>query len=87
MFDVVKKTGLSVAEAAQIVRVSRIAVFNWKAKRTKPHPQFKERLEKFNMFLVKLHTAGKLPLSEDLSRTERKEKVAKLKDAFKQYER
>ena len=87
MFDTIKKTGLSVAEAAQIVRVSRIAMFNWKAKRTKPHPQFHDRLEKFQSFLGKLVSANKLPLSEDLTRAERKEKVAKLKDAFKQYER
>jgi hypothetical protein len=87
MFDVLKKTGLSVAEAAQIVRVSRIAMFNWRAKRTKPHPQFHDRLVKFETFLSKLVNAGKVPLSEDLTRAERKEKITKLKDAFKQYER
>lgn len=85
MFDIIKKTGLSVAEAAQILQVSRIAAFNWKAKRTKPHPQFEKRLGAFVVFLTKLLDRRALPLSEDLTRAERKEKIAKLKELFGKY--
>lgn len=85
MFDTIKKTGLSIAEAAQILHVSRVALFNWKAKRTEPHPQFKRRLTVFVTFLDKLLELKRLPLSDDLTRAERKEKVAKLKELFSKY--
>jgi hypothetical protein len=82
MFDIIKKTGLSVAEVAQIVSISRVALFNWKAKRTKPHPQFQRRLETFTVFLERRIQAKQLPLSEDYTKAERKAKVAQLKDLF-----
>lgn len=85
MFETIKKAGLSVAEAAQIVQISRVALFNWKAKRTKPHPQFERRLTVLEAFLSRLLDARKLPLSEDLTKAERKEKVAKLKELFSKY--
>lgn len=82
MFDVIKKAGLSVAEAAQIVRVSRVALFNWKAKRSKPHPQFAPRLEQFEKFLERSLQSKRLPLSEDLTKAERKTKIAQFKELF-----
>lgn len=85
MFEAAKNAGLSVAETAQIVRISRVALFNWKAKRTQPHPQFQRRLQALVVFLDKLQEMKKLPLSDDLTRAERKEKVAKLKELFGKY--
>jgi predicted DNA-binding protein YlxM (UPF0122 family) len=85
MFDVIKKAGLSIAEAAQVVQISRVALFNWKAKRTEPHPQFERRLKMFEAFLKRLVDLDRLPLSEDLTKVERKEKVEKLKEMFSKY--
>lgn len=85
MFNTIKKAGISVDEFSQIVDVSRVAVFNWKAGRSKPHPQVAHRVERAVTFLDALLTRKKLPLKEDLTREERKEKIKKLKDLFKQY--
>lgn len=85
MFDKVKKAGLSVDEFAVIVGVSRVAAFNWKAGRAKPHPQLKGRVAKAMEFLAKLVELKKLPLKDGLSKEERKAKVAKLRDAFEKY--
>lgn len=85
MFDKIKKAGLSVDEFAAIVGVSRVAVFNWKAGRTRPHPQLKSRLVKVTTFLTQLIELKKLPLADGLPKEDRKVKIAKLKAAFDKY--
>lgn len=85
MFATIRKAGLSLDEYAVIVGVSRVAVFNWRAGRTKPHPQLKSKLDKCDAFLEKLLDLEKLPLKRDLARDERKAKIAKLKDAFNKF--
>lgn len=89
MNNIVRKAGLSVDEFAKIVGVSRVAAFNWMATppRSKPHPQLKPRVDKALEFFDGLIERKKLPLSKELSRTERREKVQKLKDLFQQYAR
>ena len=82
MFSAVKEAKLSVDETARILRVSRVAVFNWKAKRTSPHPQLEKRIVRFTEFLEKLLDLEKLPLPDDLSREERRAKVDRLKAVF-----
>lgn len=82
MFPTIKKSGLSLDEFALIVSVSRVAVFNWRAGRTKPHPQLKNKLTAAVEFLDQLIQLKKLPLPDGLSKEERKAKVAKLKAAF-----
>lgn len=85
MFGTIKKAGLSIDEFSVIVSVSRVAVFNWKAGRTSPHPQLRDKLKFAEAFLQKLIDLKKLPLPGGLSREERKAKVAKLKEAFEKY--
>ncbi len=85
MFDQITKAGLSADEFAKIIGVSRVAVFNWKAKRSKPHPQLKFKLSRAVGFVNKLLELKKLPLSKDLSREERRAKVERLRDAFEKY--
>lgn len=85
MFQTIKESGLSVGEFARIAHVSRIAVFNWKAKRTRPHPQLQPKVERAVDFIDKLIALKKLPLSKDLSREERRMKVDRLRDAFEKY--
>lgn len=84
MLNIIKKAGLSVDEFAAIVGVSRVAVFNWKAGRSRPHGQLKPRVDAAERFLERLVALKKLPLRTDLSRDERKEKIKKLKELFKQ---
>lgn len=85
MLEQITKAGLSADEFAKIVGVSRVAVFNWKAKRTKPHPQIAPKVRRAEEFISKLVALKKLPLSKDLSREERKTKVERLRDAFEKY--
>ena len=82
MFAAIKRAGLSLDEFALIISVSRVAVFNWRAGRTKPHPQLKNKLTTATSFLVRLIELKKLPLPEGLGKEERKAKIVKLKDAF-----
>lgn len=82
MFGTIKKSGLSLAEFALIVSVSRVAVFNWRAGRANPHPQLRNRLDAAVKFLGQLTEMEKLPLPDGLSREERRAKIAKLKAAF-----
>jgi hypothetical protein len=86
MFNEMKKAGLSVQEAAIILRVSRVAMFNWKAKRSTPHPQLQRRVESFIEFLNKLLELEKLPLKEGLDKDARREKVMRLKTAFEKFD-
>lgn len=86
MFDVVKKSGLSVDEAAKILRVSRVAMFNWKAKRSTPHQQLERRIESFVAFLGRLVELEKLPLKEGLDKEERRAKIERLKVAFEKFD-
>jgi transcriptional regulator with XRE-family HTH domain len=85
MFDKIKKAGLSVDEFATIIGVSRIAVFNWKAGRTSPHKQLKQKVARAIDFVSKLTELKKLPLKDDLSKEERKAKIARLREAFDKY--
>lgn len=85
MFGTIKKSGLSLDEFALIVSVSRVAVFNWRAGRTKPHPQLKNKLDAAVQFLDQLIQLKKLPLPDGLSKEERKAKVAKLRAAFEKF--
>lgn len=85
MFDKMKKAGLSVDEVAVIVGVSRVSIFNWRAGRSKPHPQVQYKVDRLVVFLTELLDLGKLPLRGELSRDERKIRIAKLKAAFEKF--
>ena len=86
MFDAMKEARLSVDEASRILRVSRVAMFNWKAKRSRPHPQLARRIGSFTEFLYELVRLKKLPLREDLDREERRTKIDRLKAAFEKFD-
>ena len=86
MFDLIKKSGLSVDEAARILLVSRVAMFNWKAKRTTPHQQLERRIGSFVEFLEKLIELEKLPLKDGLDKEERRAKINRLKTAFEKFD-
>lgn len=86
MFDIVKQAGLSVDEAARILRVSRVAMFNWKAKRSTPHQQLERRIGSFVDFLERLVDLEKLPLKEGLDKEERRAKIERLKVAFEKFD-
>lgn len=86
MFESIKVAGLSVDEAAKILRVSRVAVFNWKAKRSTPHQQLERRIESFVEFLDRLIELEKLPLKEGLDKEERRTKIERLKVAFEKFD-
>lgn len=85
MFNVIKKAGLSVDEFSKVVGVSRVAVFNWKAGRTKPHRQVEEKVARCVNFLSRLIELKKLPLKDGLSKEERKGKIQRLGAAFDKY--
>jgi hypothetical protein len=86
-FDAVKKAGLSVDEFAVLVGVSRVAAFNWMASppRSKPHRMISDRVEKALELLRKLVEKNKLPLHDDLTREERKQKIERLQQVFVDY--
>ena len=86
MFESIKVAGLSVDEAAKILRVSRVAMFNWKAKRSTPHQQLERRIESFVEFLDRLIELEKLPLKEGLDKEERRAKIERLKTAFEKFD-
>jgi transcriptional regulator with XRE-family HTH domain len=76
MHTTIKQAGLSVTEFARVIGVSRIAVHNWVAKRTKPHkllqPKVKAALEMLQEGIDK----GDLPLVE----TEREVRDAEIEE-------
>lgn len=86
MLKVLKKAGLSADDFAKILGVSRVAVFNWRAGRSKPHTQLRERVSAAEEFLEALVARNKLPFAA-VDRKERAEKIARLKGAFKDYVR
>lgn len=81
MFELVKKAGLSMSEMATILGVSRVAVYNWKAKRTKPHALLVERVGRLITFLEEQIKSNKLPL-KDAGKDARAERIVRLKSAF-----
>lgn len=82
MFPEIKKSGLTIIEFAGLIGVTRIAVHNWIARRSKPHTLIKDRVASAREFLVKLIDNGKLPMGGELTRVQRNEKIEKLKKAF-----
>ena len=82
MFQQAKKAGLKPSELAALLGVSRVAVYNWKAGRTKPHKLLKERIIRVIAVLDDWMDDHELPLSEDLTPAERKSKIGKLKTAI-----
>lgn len=84
MFASIKKAGLTVSEFAYLLDVSRVAVYNWKAGRTKPHKLLRKQIATWEVLLSSLVAKKILPLADELTTGERKEKLAKLRKATKQ---
>lgn len=84
MLKILKKAGLSADDFARILGVSRVAVFNWRAGRSKPHPQIRERVTRAEAMLELLVDKGKLPFVAD-GREDRARKVLRLKEIFDSY--
>lgn len=84
MFGVIRQAGLSPAEFASMVGVKRVAVYNWVAGRSTPHRLVADRVSKTLRVIKKLIEMKKLPLSEELDRETRKEKLRKLKEIIEQ---
>lgn len=82
MFDVLDEADLSTPEFARLVDVTRVAAYNWRAGRTKPHKQVVARVHRTLDLLHKLVERKVLPLPADLTREERDAKIAKLKNAL-----
>jgi hypothetical protein len=85
MLNIIQNAGLSVAEFATIVGVSRIAVHNWTSKppRSKPHKLIRPRVDAALALLRKKVDSDDLPLSEGLDREARATAVSKLKDQIR----
>ncbi len=85
MYPEIKKSGLTIKEFGELVGVTRIAVHNWMAGRSKPHSLIAARVTAAKEFLTKQVNNGRLPLDTDITRPQRNEKIDKLKTAFDKY--
>jgi hypothetical protein len=82
MLNIIKNAGLSIAEFASLIGVSRIAAHNWVAipPRAKPHKLVRPRVTAALKLLREKTQVGELPLSQDLDKEGRASEVSKLVD-------
>lgn len=80
MFDVLPQAGVSAAEFAGIVGVTRVSVHNWIAGRKSPHKLVRARVSTALKVLQKLVDAKKLPLDRGIEPEVRRLKLARLKE-------
>ena len=78
-----RRAKLTPNEFAGLAGVSRVTVYNWIAKRSTPHALIKTKVDRLVQIVIALVLRGKLPLSPDLSKTERRGQLLKIKGALK----
>lgn len=80
-FTILDRSGMTKAEFAKLMRVSRVTVYKW-AKGSNVRKSIEPRLKRALSLIGKAVKGGMLPLSDDVPREER---LMKIVDVLKRY--
>lgn len=78
LIDTLGRAGISIAEAARLLPVSRATLHNWKAGKTEGDPLRVSLVHNYTLLIDKAIEAHRLPLAEDIQFKDRVSVIKKI---------